>query len=115
MSVTTLSAIPSTTATKLTEYRNQNRFPLDAMIAYVLHENPQTVKPYAALDAAVVNLLMTGNFPEEFSRQDVETWAESPDTESDNCPVWRPFSTEAVAEEALSCLNKWVTNPKNRC
>lgn len=79
----TFSAIPSTT-TKLTEYRNQNRFPLDAIIAYVLHENPQPVKPYAALDTAVVYLSMTGNFPEEFSRQDVEAWAKSADAESDN-------------------------------
>ena len=109
----TFSVIPSTT-TRLTENRNQTRFPLDALLAYVLHEKPQIVKPYAALDAAVIHLLMTGNFPEEFSRQDVETWAVSADTQSDVSLAWRPFSTEAVAEEASFCLHKWVTNPRNR-
>ncbi|KAJ6105152.1 hypothetical protein N7523_010226 [Penicillium sp. IBT 18751x] len=93
---------------------NQTRFPLDALIAYVLHEKPQIVEPYAALDAAVIHLLMTGNFPEEFSRQDVETWAVSADTQSDVSLAWRPFSTEAVAEEASFCLHKWVTNTRNR-
>ena len=84
------------------------------MIAYVLHENPQTVKPYTALDAAVVHLLMTGNFPEEFAKQDVETWEESTHTESAVFPAWRTFSTEAVADDAVSCLHRWAKNPKNR-
>jgi hypothetical protein len=87
---------------------------LDALIAYVLHENPQTIRPYAALDAAVVHLLMTGNFPEEFAQEDVQTWAKSTRVESTVFPKWRPFSTEAAANEAVSCLHSWVTNPKNR-
>ncbi|KAJ5117331.1 hypothetical protein N7448_010963 [Penicillium atrosanguineum] len=93
---------------------NQSRFPLDAMIAYVLQENPQTVKPYAALDAAVVHLLMTGKFPEKFAQQEVETWAESTPAESAIFPAWRLFSTEAVADEAVSCLHSWANNFKNR-
>ena len=84
------------------------------MIAYVLHETPQTVKPYAAMDAAVVHLLMTGNFPEEFAQQDIETWAQPTHAESAVFPAWRLFSTEAVADEAMSCLHRWANNSKNR-
>lgn len=83
------------------------------MIAYILHKNPLTVKPYPALDKAVVHLLITGEFPEEFLRQDVQTWEQPTDTESPISQAWRPFSTEAVAEEALASLHKWATNSEN--
>lgn len=93
---------------------NGSRFPLDAMIAYVLHENTLPVKPYPALDEAVVRLLISGDVPEEFSRQDVQMWEQSTDTGSLVSPAWRPFSAEAVTREALANLEKWATNPDNR-
>jgi hypothetical protein len=83
------------------------------MIAYVLHEYPQTVKPHA-LDAAVVHLLMTGNFPEKLSQQGGATQVHSTHAKPAVIPVWRFFSTEAAEEDAVSCLHRWSTNPENR-
>lgn len=84
------------------------------MIAYALHGNPPAAKPYPALDEAVVHLLITGKFSDKFSLQDVQKWGNSPATESIALKAWRPFSTEAVTEEALASLNEWKANPANR-
>ena len=100
-------------AIRLTEKRTQHRFPLDAMIAYVLHEYPQTVKPHA-LDAAVIHLLMTGSFPNKFLQQGGDAQVHCAHVELAVTPMWRFFSTEAAEDEAISCLHRWSINPENR-
>lgn len=84
------------------------------MVAYALHGDSPAAKPYSALDEAVIHLLITGKFSEEFSRQNVKEWEKSPATESATLKTWRPFSTEMVTEEALADLNEWQANPANR-
>ena len=84
------------------------------MIAYALHGNPPGAKPYPALDEAVVHLLIIGKFSDKFSLQDVQKWGESSAIASIALKAWRPFSNEAVTEEALASLNEWKANPANR-
>jgi hypothetical protein len=87
---------------------------LDALIAFVLYDDPPRLKRCPALDAAVVHLLINAEFPQKFSRQDSQRWEKS--TEADtviSCP-WRPFSTDAVSEEALASLEEWACSPDNR-
>ncbi|KAJ5431151.1 hypothetical protein N7445_008883 [Penicillium cf. griseofulvum] len=43
-----------------------NKKKIDTMIAYALHRNPPTAKPYPALDKAVVHLLIIGKFSDQF-------------------------------------------------
>lgn len=87
------------------------------MIAYVLHEHPNVTKPFPELDAAVVHLLTSGEFPRAFSRQDVHMWDQRTDPESTATAIsrtWQPFKADVVASEALSSLHEWENNPKNR-
>ncbi|KAJ5203026.1 hypothetical protein N7449_005105 [Penicillium cf. viridicatum] len=44
-----------------------NKKKIDTIITYSLYRNPPAVKPYPALDKAVVYLLITGKFSEKFS------------------------------------------------
>ena len=86
------------------------------MIAYVLHEHPHVAKPYPELDAAVVNLLTSGEFPRAFSRKDVQMWDQRADLESTAAALsrpWQPFKADVVAKKALASLHEWVNKPKN--
>lgn len=92
--------------------RNNTHFPLDALIAYVMHERGHIVKPCLALDAAIVTLLTTGEFPQAFSREDVRMWDEhNTDLEPLATAIgrpWQPFNSAVAASEALACLHEWA-------
>ena len=100
-------------AFRLTAKRTQHRFPLDAMIAYVLHEYPETLRPHP-LDAAAVHLLITGNFPDHCLQHNDVTQVHSTPANLPAIPVWRFFSTEAAEDEAVSFLYRWSSNPENQ-
>jgi hypothetical protein len=90
---------------------------LDALISYVLNDQPHIVKPFPALDVAVVHLLTTGEFPQAFTRQAVRKWEKCASTASQQTAhpqVWQAFSTEAVSSVAQSHLQEWVDIPENR-
>lgn len=102
----------------LTKRRNNTHFPLDALIAYIVHEHAHIVKPCPALDTAVVSLLTTGEFPQTFSREDVRMWDEQntnlePLATAVSRP-WKPFNSDVATSEALARLHEWANNPNNR-
>lgn len=90
---------------------------MDALIAYVLNEQPHIVKPFPALDVAVVHLLTTGEFPQAFTRQAVQKWEKYACTASQQTAhpqVWQPFSAKAVSSVAQTHLKEWADIPENR-
>ncbi|QSS63932.1 hypothetical protein I7I51_00993, partial [Histoplasma capsulatum] len=89
---------------------NNPKFPLDALVAYLLHGRAGDVALCHQFDHAARCLLMKGEFRCEFTRGEIQAWIDrstEPDHAAAHVPRWRKFEPRAAAEVAQAFLREW--------
>ena len=80
---------------------------LDAFILYALSNCQNLLACCSKFDHLVDGLLVSGEFPEQLSKKEVQLWIrETKAVNQENIPTicWKPWSTNTVASKALTSL-----------
>ena len=88
--------------------RQSKSFPLDAFILYALSNCQNLLACCSKFDHLVDGLLVSGEFPEQLSKKEVQLWIrETKAVNQGNIPTicWKPWSTNAVVSNASEFLS----------
>lgn len=92
-------------------HREDPDFPIDALIAYLLHECAGDLALCHKFDDAAKCLLTKGGFPSEFRRKEIRAWVdqstETGRTVANIGPCWNELESATDAKRAQDFLCEW--------